>query len=1193
MAATGRRQWRAALVAMVAGIALPLPAPTGQALAAPAGPSNPETARAVAKKVEPAVRAEVTADGKSTFWVILGEQANLNAAQAKKVKPEKAAEVYRIKTETARESQAGLRRLLDNRKVDYTPFWISNTIKVTGDAKLLGQIAGRADVTRIEADEPIKLPKLIRSQRLDEVNAVEWNIDRVNAPRVWNELGTRGEGIVVANIDSGVNWDHPALVNRYRGTNSDGTVDHNYNWFDPARICATPAPCDNNSHGTHTMGTMVGEEGSNQVGVAPGAKWIAAKGCETSGCSRESLLASGQWVVAPTNLAGTNPRPELAPDVVNNSWGSAIPDPWYDDIVASWVAAGIFPSFSNGNSGPGCNTSGSPGIASVSYSSGAFDINNAIASFSSRGAGQNGDIKPNIAAPGANVRSSIPGGYGSFSGTSMAAPHTSAAVALVWSASPALRGNVAETRRLLDATAIDVDNTSCGGTAANNNVFGEGRLDAYAAVAAAPRGALGALGGTVSSDGQPLAGATVLADGPIDRTTTTGADGRYSFPTLSVGDYTVKGSKFGYATATGTATVTEGGTAIVDLSVTQAPSATLSGIVRSSTGPAAGAEVALLGTPLATKTDDAGRYSLTAPEGQYDVRATHASRCADSITQRVVLSANTTLDLTLPDRADSYGFACGPATGSWPSLDSKLDLAGDDIVKAVDLPFAVPFYGVTYTKATISTNGNIALGGSSTTGVNSTIPSTGTPNGALYPFWDDLEVDAASAIYTGVIGTAPHRAYVVEWRNVGHYTDENQRLSIVAQIGEDGSVVYRYKDVAGIGLEAGSSATVGLENAAGTVGFTYSYNSPAITDGLAVAYRTTKSGVLRGVVTDANDGKPVVGATVTVKSGATVVGTGTSGADGTYLLQVANGDLTVTTEAPAYETKTVPVTLAPASVVSLESVLRTARVTSTPGALEVVVPADESRTRTVELANTGAFETAYSVAEASSGTPGDVPWLGVVGATGTLRPGAKAKVTVTVSAADLPAGTHHVAELRVTSQSGRNPVLTVPVRIVVPGFQASLDTGSQRAHVDALGDTWRSDQAYRAGSYGYLGSSTVVSTRKPIAGTNDPARFADARENAYEYRFDGLADGVYTVELDFAELRSAKPNTRVFDVLVEGVEVLPSLDIALEAGSYAAVSRTYQVRVVDGQLNVRFVTHKGFGKPILNALRVTQRPDRS
>ena len=1187
MAGTAGRRWRAMLVGVVvASIALPLPAMSGQAQAAPADPAAAATAKAVAKKVTSAVRAEVAADDKSTFWVILGEQADLSAARAEKEKDDKAAEVYRSKTEFARSTQAGLRKLLDNRKAEYTPFWISNSIKVTGNAKLLGEIATRSEVARIEADTTVALPKPIKAQRINEVNAVEWNIDRVNAPRVWNELGVRGEGIVVANIDSGVNWDHPALVNKYRGKNADGSVDHNYNWFDPARICSTPAPCDNNNHGTHTMGTMVGDDGTNQVGVAPGAKWIAAKGCETSGCSRESLLASGQWVLAPTNLAGTNPRPDLAPDVVNNSWGSAVPDPWYDDVVSSWVAAGIFPSFSNGNGGPSCNTSGSPGIASVSYSSGAFDINNAIASFSSRGAGQNGDIKPNIAAPGANVRSSIPGGFGVFSGTSMAAPHTSAIVALIWSASPALHGNIAETRRLLDTTAIDVDSTTCGGTAADNNVFGEGRIDAYAAVSAAPRGALGALGGTVTSGGQPLAGATITADGPIDRTTTTGTDGKYSFPTVSVGEYAVKASKFGYTSATGTATVTEGGTATLDLSVAQAPSATLSGVVRTSAGPAAGAAVELLGTPLATKTDDAGRYTLTAPAGEYDVRATHAYRCADPLTQKVNLTADTTLNLTLPDRVDDFGYACGAATGAYPNVDTKLDLAGDDVNKVVDLPFAVPFYGVNYSRATISTNGNVAFGAGSTTGVNSTIPSTGTPNGALYPFWDDLDVDAASAIYTGVVGTAPHRAYVVEWRNVSHYTDDNQRLSVAALISEDGSIVYRYKDVAGIGLEAGSSATIGLENAAGTVGFTYSYNTATVSDDLALAFRTTKSGVLRGVVTDANDAKPVSGAKVTVKSGETVVGTSTTGADGAYLLQVDSGNLTVTTEATAYEPKTTPVTLAAGSVVGLDASMRTARVTSTPGAIEIIVPVDETRTRTVELANTGAFETAFTAAE-------DAPWLGLLGSSGTLRPGAKAKVTLTVSAADLTAGTHHVTELRVTSASGRNPVLSIPVRIVVPGYLSALDSGNQRSHVDVLGDTWKPDQAYRAGSSGYLGTSTVVSTRKPIAGTTDPARFADARENGYEYRFDGLAEGVYTVELDFAELRDTKPNKRVFDVLVEGVEVLPSLDIALEAGSFTATNRTYTVRVTDGQLNVRFITHKGFGKPIVNALRVTHRPDKS
>ena len=79
-------------------------------------------------------------------------------------------------------------------------------------------------------------------------------------------------------------FDHPALVRQYRGNNGDGTFDHNYNWFDPAGVCVpSTAPCDNDGHGTHTMGTMVGDDGgANQIGVAPGAKWIAAKGCEST-----------------------------------------------------------------------------------------------------------------------------------------------------------------------------------------------------------------------------------------------------------------------------------------------------------------------------------------------------------------------------------------------------------------------------------------------------------------------------------------------------------------------------------------------------------------------------------------------------------------------------------------------------------------------------------------------------------------------------------------------------------------------------------------------------------------------------------------------------------------------------------------------------------------------------------------------
>ena len=142
---------------------------------------------------------------------------------------------------------------------------------------------------------------------------------------------------MVANIDTGVQFNHPALVGKYRGNLGGGNFDHNYNFFDPANICPGDVPCDNNGHGTHTMGTMVGDDGAgNQIGVAPGAKWIAAKGCETTGCSEGSLLAAGQWVVAPTDINGQNPRPDLRPDIVNNSWGGGRGDDWYEQTVAAW-----------------------------------------------------------------------------------------------------------------------------------------------------------------------------------------------------------------------------------------------------------------------------------------------------------------------------------------------------------------------------------------------------------------------------------------------------------------------------------------------------------------------------------------------------------------------------------------------------------------------------------------------------------------------------------------------------------------------------------------------------------------------------------------------------------------------------------------------------------------------------------------
>lgn len=1135
-------------------------------------------------KVSAAVRAAAEGNAKITFWVTFTGKANLSSVATLKAKADRSAEVRRLKMQTAAGTQAGVRQLLDSAGADYKTFWISNRIKVTGDPKLLDALAARPEVAAIEEDKTIALPKPIIEAQTGP-NAVEWGIDRINAPRVWNELGTRGDGIVVANIDTGVQFDHPALVGKYRG-NLGGSFDHNYNWFDPAHICATAAPCDNNDHGSHTMGTMVGDDGgANQIGVAPNAKWIAAKGCESNNCSEASLLASGEWIIAPTDLNGTNPRPDLAPDIVNNSWGGSGFDPFYQDIVDSWNAAGIFPAFSNGNTGPSCGTAGNPGNYLNSYASGAFDINNNIASFSSRGPGVAGEIKPNLAAPGANVRSSVPGnGYDNFSGTSMASPHTAGTVALIWSASPAMQGDIPGTRQLLDTTAIDVDATACGGTAADNNIFGEGRLDAFAAVSQAPRGALGGLAGVITSGGSPLAGVAVTATGPITRNFTTGADGAYSFPVLTVGTYTVTASKFGFATGTGTATVTEGATTTLNLDLVAAENSTVSGTVTSAGVAIAGATVKLFGSPLETVTNGSGFYSITAPNGSYTLSVTSPVKCHDPVSQPLTLNGNTTVNVALPERSDSFGYACGVAGGSFTAGTAPFALTGDDQSAALSLPFTIPFYGVNYNAITVTTNGSAAFGAASATQSNVHIPATSLPNGAIFPFWDDLIVDGNGGIFTGTIGSAPHRKFIIEWRNVRSFFDSTQRLTFAAELGEDGGITYRYKDVQGTGNATGIGASIGLENEAGAVGYEYSFEQGVVSNGLGIAFRTTKHGVARGVVSDANDGLPVPGATVAFDEGGSAV----TGTDGSFLKQIPSGARTATITKAAYGTATVSFSLPAADVATVNVSLATAKVTATPPSLTLVVPAGESRVRTITIANVGGVATPLALSEEG----GDVPWLGASLAASSLNPGASTKLTVAVDATGLTKGTVYNGALKITSQSGRNPDLMIPVKLVVPGFQEALDSGSNNSHVDSQGDTWTKDFKFVAGDgCGYMGSANAVSTNKAITGTDDPGRYANARQNMFAYRCDGLANGTYTVELNFAEITNAQPNKRVFDVIIEGNLVLPSLDISFEAGNFKALNKTFTVTVTDGVLDIRFITHSGFGKPIVNALRVTHRPD--
>ncbi|MEU8529115.1 S8 family serine peptidase [Streptomyces sp. NPDC048629] len=1165
--------------------------------AAPAQAQDPEARQptSLSRKTDASLVRELAGGGKRTFWVTLASEADTAAARRASGKAAKARALRSAKIAHAEKTQAGVRALVKAAGGTYESFWIADTLKVTGDKALAEKIAARPEVAEIEADDPVELPDPLPGRAEPRTDAVEWNVDRIGAPRVWDELGVRGEGITVANIDSGVQHDHPAVKAAYRGLKADGTYDHAYNWFDPAKICSGTAPCDNNGHGTHTMGTMVGDDGAgNRVGVAPGARWIAAKGCETSSCSRDSLLRSGEWIVAPTDANGQNPRPDLAPDVVNNSWGSNVLDTWYKATVQAWRDAGIFPAFSNGNNGPGCNTAGSPGSYVNSYSSGAFGIDNAIASFSARGTGEAGGIKPNLAAPGVNVRASWNnGGYNTISGTSMASPHTAATVALMWSASPALRGNVTETEKLLDSTAIDVDATACGGTAADNNVFGEGRLDAFAAVSAAPRGPLGAVRGTVTAAGAPVADATLRFDGPMKATATSGADGGYALPKLMTGDYTVSVSKFGYVTATGAVTVTEGGSAVRDFALDEAASADVTGVVTGGTGPEAGALLTAQGTPVTGRTGTDGRYTLRLPYGTYQLNVVPAHRCASATTVQVEVTGATTKNVELPSRTDAFGTACSVSTsGDFPSGTTKLAYAGTTFGTATfALPFPVPFYGKTYRQATASVDGVLSFGASSTSSANTTLPTTSTPNGALYPFWDNLTVDAEAGVYWAATGTAPHRKIVVEWRNAllaGSASGE--RISFAAVLSEDGSASLHYKDVSGTGLENGSSATIGAESHDGADALLYSFNEGTLRDGTTISLRQTRTAVVTGKVIDGNDGLPVAGASVTASSG----GLGPSeltDASGVYLLQMPAEwrDYDIYVSAGYYWTDRTLITAQNGQVYVFDSEIATARVTADTESLTVIAPPGATRTRAVNVVNTGSVPTTFTVTEKDG-----KGWITASPASGSLEgagmdPYDRAKVTVTFDTTGVAPGTVLTGTLQVKSHSGRKPVTDIPVKLVVPAYRTAIDAGANAESTDTLGDTWGPDRKYAAGSYGHLGTTTAPSTTREIAGAADPTLYRTARQGMYEYRFDGLPAGTYQIELGFAELAGKAPTDRVFDVMAEGVQFVPNLDLALEAGVRTAHDRTFTVKVTDGQLNLRFVANAG--KPLVNSVRVTERPD--
>lgn len=419
-------------------------------------------------KIAPQVQTELgaaNAGDMMTVIVTLVEQEDVGkivrgnrAAQQRAV-----IQALRAKANASQRSIVGLlqARMAQGSVSAFEPFWVLNGLSVTATADVVNELAARSDVRSITADEISIVPVASTTY-----NPPEANLTAINAPALL-DLGFAGQGVVVANMDSGVDITHPDLAPRWRGGSNS--------WFDPYNQHPT-TPTDLTGHGTWTMGVMVGgDSGGTLIGVAPQAQWIAVKIFNDAGNATATAIHQGfQWLLDPDG----NPNTADAPQVVNNSWTDINPDCnlQFQLDLRALIAIGIVPVFAAGNFGPSTSST-SPANYPEALAVGAVSNGNQIYNSSSRGpsgCGETSTVYPEIVAPGINIRTSdLLGLYKNATGTSLAAPHVSGALALLLSAYPEL---MADRQKLaLLSTAVDL------GPAGPDNTYGYGRLDVLAA----------------------------------------------------------------------------------------------------------------------------------------------------------------------------------------------------------------------------------------------------------------------------------------------------------------------------------------------------------------------------------------------------------------------------------------------------------------------------------------------------------------------------------------------------------------------------------------------------------------------------------------------------------------------------------------------------------------------------------------
>ena len=406
------------------------------------------------EKIEKSLKSK-SASEEVEFIVTLKAEADLT-----KVSPDDVVDALKDTSEKSQERLISFieRKVKDGEISEYNSFFIINSIYIKGKANLVEEIARRNDVESIRSNHTIISDKeediRLKSSLSETSSHIPWNLESIQADHVTKT----GKNIVVGIIDSGVNPNHPELQGAML---TDGFKD----FVDTSNT----EPKDSTGHGTHVAGTILGRT----IGVAREAKFIVARVFNDSGEATDNgLLAAGQWIL------------ERKPQVVNNSWGGNRDDNFYDDIVKKWKAAGIVPIFSSGNTGMfnagGEGSIGSPASLEDSFSVGALKEDDKLAKFSLRGPSKlTKKFKPEISAPGVNILSAnYKGGYILKTGTSMAAPHVTGAVALILEANPQL--TVDRVEEILKTTATPLTDDHY--ISSPNMGYGHGKLNVFKAV---------------------------------------------------------------------------------------------------------------------------------------------------------------------------------------------------------------------------------------------------------------------------------------------------------------------------------------------------------------------------------------------------------------------------------------------------------------------------------------------------------------------------------------------------------------------------------------------------------------------------------------------------------------------------------------------------------------------------------------